>query len=69
MKSKRSTPYSSASSGDRARNEVTKFLRRFGCGKIGFMDDFAKQELLLAFEHRGRRVEFRASAKAGRRCG
>jgi hypothetical protein len=40
-----------------------KILQRFGCEKIGFMDDFAKQELLLVFEHRGRQVRFPASAK------
>jgi hypothetical protein len=45
----KSTPYASASSGDRARNEITKLLRRFGCEKIGFMDDLATQELLPGF--------------------
>jgi hypothetical protein len=63
MTTKGSMPYASASSGGRARDEITKLLRRFGCEKIGFMDDFVAQGLLLAFEHRGRRVELRASAK------
>jgi hypothetical protein len=58
-----SIPYSSATSGDRAREEVVKVLRRFGCEKIGFMDDHAKHEVTLAFEHRGRPVQLRASAK------
>ena len=40
-----------------------KILRRFKCDSVGFMDDFAEQSLLLAFTHRGRRVQIRASAK------
>jgi len=56
-------PYASATSGASARDEITRILRRFGCESIGFMDDFAKHEVLLAFTHRSRRVELRASAK------
>lgn len=56
-------PYENATSGDSARNEITKILRRFGCSSIGFMDDFDKKEVLLAFEHRGNHVQLRASAK------
>jgi hypothetical protein len=56
-------PYASATSGTKAREEITKVLRRMGCESIGFMDDFEKQELLLAFTHRGRQVQLRASAK------
>lgn len=58
-----SVPYASASSGDNARGEITKILRRFGCESVGFMDDFDKHEVLLAFTHRGRPVQLRASAK------
>lgn len=58
-----SIPYASASAGQRARDEITKVLRRFGCESIGFMDDFEKHEVLLAFTHRGRQVQLRASAK------
>ena len=57
------TPYASASSGATARDEVTKILRRFGCESVGFMDDFDKHEILLAFTHRGRQVQLNASAK------
>src|SRR6516225_5112121 len=57
------TPYASATSGGRAREEISKVLRRLGCESIGFMDDFEKQELFLAFKHRGRQVQWRASAK------
>lgn len=56
-------PYENATSGDAARGEITKILRRFGCNSIGFMDDFDKQEVLLAFEHRGNHAQLRASAK------
>lgn len=58
-----STPYASATSGASARDEITKILRRFGCESVGFMDDFDKHEVLLAFTHRGRPVQLRASAK------
>ncbi len=56
-------PYASASSGASARDEITKILRRFGCESVGFMDDFADKSVLLAFTHRGRPVQLRASAK------
>jgi hypothetical protein len=46
-----------------ARDEVTKVLRRFGCESIGFMDDYEKHEVMLAFKHRGRAIQLRASAK------
>jgi hypothetical protein len=56
-------PYENASSGEAARGEITKLLRRMGCDKVGFMDEFDTHSLLLAFEHRGRAVQLRASAK------
>lgn len=56
-------PYATASSGASARDEITKVLRRFGCDSVGFMDDFDKHEVLLAFGHRGRSIQLRASAK------
>jgi hypothetical protein len=55
-------PYENATSGDTARGEIMKILRAFGCESIGFMDDFEKHELLLAFKHRGRTVRLVASA-------
>jgi hypothetical protein len=58
-----SVPYASATSGEAARSEITKILRRFGCSSIGFMDDYQTHEVLLAFEHRGNKVQLRASAK------
>jgi len=57
------TPYAEATSGVAARDDVTKLLRRFGCESIGWMDDYEKHEVLLAFRHRGRHMQLRASAK------
>ena len=57
------TPYASATSGAGARDEITKILRRFGCESVGFMDDFEKHEIVLAFTHRDRPIQLRASAK------
>jgi len=56
-------PYEGAQSGVSARDEISKILRRFGCSSIGFMDNFEKHELLLAFTHRGRSIQLNASAK------
>ena len=56
-------PYEGARAGLKARDEITKILRRFGCESIGFMDDFTDQSVLLAFTVRGRKVQLRASAK------
>lgn len=56
-------PYEGATSGAKAREEITALLRRMGCEEVGFMDDFAKHEVLLAFRHRGRPVQLRASAQ------
>jgi hypothetical protein len=56
-------PYAYATSGNDAREEITKILRRLDCDSIGFMDDFQTHELMLAFKHRGRSMQLRASAK------
>ena len=50
-----STPYAAATTGTKAREEITKILRRFGCEEIGFADNLRKQEIRLYFTHRGRR--------------
>lgn len=55
-------PYAKASSGAAAREEITRLLRRIGCDRIGFMDEYASGCVILAFEHRGRAVQMRASA-------
>lgn len=56
-------PYASATTGKRARDEIKKILRRFGCEKTGFMDDDNNHEVLLPFTHRGRPFQIRVSAK------
>jgi hypothetical protein len=56
-------PYAGATSGMKARNEITKMLKGFGCESVGFMDDFAEKSVVLAFRHRGRPVQLTASAK------
>lgn len=56
-------PYENATSGMKARDELTTILKRFGCENVGFMDDFANGTVLLAFSHRGRSVQLKASSK------
>jgi hypothetical protein len=60
---KPTVPYASATTGKNARAEIEKILQAFGCESVGFMDDFADQSVLLAFKHRGRQVQLRASAR------
>lgn len=57
------TPYASATSGIKARDEIAKLLVRFGCTGTGFYDDHENHEVILAFKHRGRPMQIRASAK------
>lgn len=54
-------PYETATSGERAVNDMQKILRGFGCGKFGHMMDFEKGELLVQFDYRGRQVSVKAS--------
>jgi hypothetical protein len=63
MAKKPTVPYESATSGDNARAEISKILRRFGCESVGFMDNYETHEVILAFKHRGRAVQLRASAR------
>ena len=63
MRASKTVPYENATSGASARDETTRLLRSMGCESVGFMDDFASSEVLLAFKHRGRDVQLRASAK------
>src|SRR4051812_10088931 len=58
-----STPYATARSGNAAREEIAKMLRRFGGESVGFMDDFEGDSGLLQFRHRGRPIHLRASAR------
>lgn len=56
-------PYASARSGQNAREETAKILRRFGCESVGWMDNFDESSVLLAFKHRGRAIQLTASGK------
>ncbi|RMD61381.1 MAG: hypothetical protein D6826_10035 [Alphaproteobacteria bacterium] len=56
-------PYENARSGLNARQEIIRILRRFGCEKVGFMDEFETRSVILAFVWRGRHVQLRASAQ------
>lgn len=56
-------PYATATSGAKAREEITKLLARFGCADVGFMDSLRDHSVLLQFTHRGRTVQLRASAR------
>lgn len=58
-----SIPYSEATGGDRARGEIEKVLRAFGCTKFASGQDFATGEAFVQFEHRGRLVHLTASAR------
>lgn len=55
-------PYASAGS-SKARDDITAMLRRFGCELVGIMDDFHDHAVTVAFKHRGRAVQLRASAR------
>ena len=59
----KSIPYQKATSGDNARNEIIKLLQGFGCERVGFMDNFADNELILGFVYRGRNIEMKVSAQ------
>jgi hypothetical protein len=56
-----SLPYESATSGEKAVQDLQKILRGFGCTKFGHMTDTEAGEVLLQFEYRGRQVSARAS--------
>jgi hypothetical protein len=56
-------PYADATTGIRAREEITKVLKRLGCESPGFRDLDNTDEVLLVFTHRGREIQLRVSAK------
>lgn len=53
-------PYARATSGGAARDQIAKLLRRMGCDSVGFMDEFARKSVRLAFVHQGRAIQFEA---------
>lgn len=58
-----SLPYSNATSGQNAIRDIQNMLRQFGCKKFGTGEDYETSELFIQFEHRGRMVHLKASAK------
>ena len=56
-------PYAGATTGRKAREEVIRILQQFGCSHVGFMDGQHDHEVTLAFIHRGRHVQLKASGK------
>lgn len=58
-----SLPYENATSGTNAINDIRKMLQSFGCTKFASGEDFDTGELFVQFEHRGRRVHLKASAR------
>lgn len=58
-----SLPYENATSGNNAINEIQKMLRGFGCQKFGTGEDFETGESFVQFEHHGRMVMLKASAR------
>ncbi|PZT20593.1 hypothetical protein A7Y00_14490 [Stenotrophomonas maltophilia] len=58
-----SLPYENATSGDKAIGEIQKMLRAFGCQRFATGEDYESGELFIQFEHRGRQVQLKASAR------
>jgi hypothetical protein len=56
-------PYENSTSGENAMRDIQKMLRGFGCQRFGTGEDFETGELFVQFEHRGRMVHLKASAK------
>jgi len=56
-------PYETATSGERALQEVQKILLAFGCTAFGHMREVEKGELIVQFRYRDRDVSIKASAK------
>lgn len=56
-------PYASATSGQRAIDDIRETIQAFGCSKFAPMEDFASGEVTVQFEYRGRMVQVTASAK------
>ncbi|MBD8634762.1 hypothetical protein [Stenotrophomonas sp. CFBP 13725] len=58
-----SLPYENATSGSNAINDIQKMLRAFGCQRFATGEDYDTGELFIQFEHRGRQVQLKASAR------
>lgn len=56
-------PYENATSGTNAMNDIRKALQAFGCTKFASGEDFESGDLFVQFEHNGRAIHLRASAR------
>lgn len=55
--------YENATSGERALQELSAILTRFGCTRFGTMTDMAAGEMIVQFTYRGRDVLVKASMR------
>lgn len=62
MSKVKSIPYAGALAGDRARQDISDLLRDYGAEKVGWMDEFETNTLILFFRYRERDVQLKASA-------
>lgn len=56
-------PYSNATTGQRALDEIQKILRRFGCSSFAHGADWETGDIFIQFKHMGRPVNMKASAR------
>jgi hypothetical protein len=54
-------PYETASSGQRALQQIQQTLQDLGCTSFGAMQDFENRKLIVQFVHQGRQVHLEAS--------
>ena len=58
-----SLPYSNATSGQRALDEIQRILKKFGCSKFAYGTDWETGEIFIQFEHRSRPISLKASSR------
>lgn len=56
-------PYSKATTGQRALDDIRRTVQAFGCAKFAPMEDFHAGTVTVQFEYRGRMIQVTASAK------
>lgn len=56
-------PYSTATSGEKAINEIQRILRSFNCTKFATGEDFESGEVFIQFQHHDQMVMMTVSAK------
>jgi hypothetical protein len=63
-----SIPFAAASTGQKAREEISRILRGFGCESVGFMDDFDDHSVLLPSPIAVARFNYAPRHAAGPSC-